>query len=148
MFFNKEKLTDIRDELEPLIKIHHKELQPFENLELSPDVDRYLDLEESGLFHSFTIRDEKKRLVGYSAFFVAPHLQYKGTTQAVQDLIFLHPDYRGQGIGKLFIQYVDNRLKEVGAEIVFHYCKHFKSFAPLLESLGYKLIDEVYGRRI
>lgn len=147
MEFAKELLRDILPELKTIVQDHYLEIATYQDIPLDPDYDRYLFIEETGTLRIFTIREDKE-LVGYCVLFVHPSLQFKSSVQAVQDLLFLKQDLRKQGIGAQFLNWIDSQLKAEGIQVVYQHTKAGKSFASLLESLGYKLVDQVYARRL
>lgn len=60
---------------------------------LDPDYDLCLTLEANGRFRGWTARDGKL-LVGYMAWLIQPHLHYRSTLTAIDDLFLLSPAYR------------------------------------------------------
>ena len=148
MKVSSELLSESWDEIMPLAEAHYLEIAHYQDIPLDPDRERYKALEDGGQLRYFTLRNEVGALVGYCIFVVARHLHYSGSVQAMQDVLFLLPEYRGAYIGKEFISHCDNELRAERIEAVYHHMKAKRSFGPLLESLGYELIDLVYGRRL
>jgi GNAT superfamily N-acetyltransferase len=148
MIFARENLDSLLPHLSKLAALHHEELQPFKGLKLNPDFERYRVIEEAGALKVFTLRTEPGLLLGYAVFFVAPHLQYRDSLQAMQDLVYIHPEVRGRGWGREFLEFIDAMLHKDGVDIVMHTCKVHQSFGGLLEKIGYTKIDEIYARRL
>jgi len=144
--FKREKVQATFAELPPLLEIHYKEISHYPDIALDPDWDQYAAVEEAGALRTFTIRTEEKELVGYAIYFVRKNIHYKSSLQAVQDIIFLHPKYRGRGAK--FIKWCDEQLKAEGVQVVYHHVKEKHNFGPLLERQGYELIDLIYGKRL
>lgn len=141
--FAVEPLHQIKDEIKTLIELHYQELEWTKSVALNPDWEKYEYADNNGSLAIFTARDED--LIGYNVFFLNESLHYKGLKQAIQDLIFIHPDKRG--FGKYFIYWCDEKLKEIGMQRVYYHLKASNNFGPsLLEPMGYKLIDHVYGK--
>lgn len=66
--------------------------------------------------------------------------------QAVQDVVFIHPEFRG--FGKKFFIYCDDVLKNQKVQVVYHHIKAAHNFGAMLESIGYKLVDLIYAKRL
>lgn len=146
MEFQRERLTSgLIRELGPLLLSHYKEIARFKDIELEPDFNEYQALDDIGVLRIFTAR-KAGNLVGYAVYFVRSNPHYKSSLQAVQDILFIHPKHRGTG-GKL-IRYCDDELRKVGVQVVYHHVKKKHNFGPMLERMGYELIDLIYGKRL
>lgn len=147
MKFQREPATqELFDEAWPLLMAHWKEIAHFQDIPLEPDVELYIKMNESGGLHIFTARDEAGLLVGYAAYFIRSNPHYKSSIQAVQDVIYI--DRSRRGFGAKFIIWCDNQLREMGAQAVYQHVKEAHNFGPMLERLGYKLVDLIYTRRL
>lgn len=135
------------DEAMPLLVQHWKEIAHYPDIPLDPDRDQYLVLEEAGMIRCFTARDAERRLVGYAVFFVRPALHYASSVQAYQDVLYLDPAARG-GTGIRFVRWCDEQLAKSAIQVVYHHVKAAHNFAPLLERLGYELVDLIFARRL
>ncbi len=145
--FSREPLTpQWFEEAMPLLRLHYKEIAHYQDIPLDPDEDAYLDAEKRGAIRCFVARDQFGLLMGYAVFFVRYNIHYKTSLQAIQDVIYVDPNKRG--IGARFIPWCDAKLKEEGVQVVYHHVKDEHNFGPLLERIGYKLIDHIYGRRL
>lgn len=145
MKFAKEFGRDIVEEIAPLLVLHYKEIAHYQDIPLEPALDKYLSIEDEGLLRVYTARKDGK-LVGYSIYFIRHNLHYSSSKQALQDILFIHPEHRGTG-GKL-IAWCDEQLRAEGVQAVYHHVKAAHNFGPLLERMGYKLIDLIYARRL
>lgn len=143
--FQKELFTDVIDEAMPLIEKHYNEIAHFKDIPLDPDIELYKKVEDAGVFHVFTARMDGI-LVGYAAYFVKPNPHYKTSVQAVQDVLYVDPDHRG--FGKKFIDWIDLHLSSMGVQATYQHTKAAYNFGPLLERLGYVLVDHIYVRRL
>ena len=148
MHFQLEKFSNIFDEALPLFKDHHDEVgRYFDDIEFNPDVESYIKLDEVGTLRVFTIRESsEKPLIGYCIHHVHNHLHFCNSKQAIQDAIFIAPDYRG--IGKEFINWVDEQLKSEGVDAVYHYVSKYHDYAKTLLKLNYEYIESTYLRRL
>lgn len=146
MKFAKENFTQIYDEIAPLSEAHYKEIAHYQDIPLNPDLMKYEMLERGGVLRTFTMRTDTGELVGYAIFIVQHNLHYKDSLQAIQDVIFLRKENRGTG-GNL-IKYCDNKLRVEGVQVVYQHVKFSHDFGPLLERMGYHLVEKIYGKRL
>jgi GNAT superfamily N-acetyltransferase len=146
IYFKREQVYDFFKEIESLIQIHHDEVAHDKDIELDPDWDMYRKLEETGYMRSFTARFESRSLIGYCLFFVNSDMHNKNSIQAHQDILFIHPTYRG--FGHKFIEWCDQQLKQDGVQVVYHHTKEKHNFGGMLETLGYQLCEHIYSRRL
>lgn len=134
------------DEIFPLLELHYSEISANLDIPLEPDFEMYLKLDQMNMIRVFTSRDDANALIGYAVFFVRHNSHYKSSLQAVQDVLFIHPNRRGNG-GR-FIKWCDDQLRSEGVQVSYHHIKADHNFGPLLERLGYKLVDLIYSHRL
>ena len=146
MRFARETLSSIKDEIEPLLELHWREIAHYQDILLEPDWAAYFRAEELGLARFYTARDDQGYLIGYIVFFLRFNIHYKSSLQASQDILFIHPERRG--FGAKFIAWCDDQLKLEGVQAVYHHVKQAHNFGPLLERLGYSLVDLIYAKRL
>lgn len=147
MYYQAEMITDLWAELEPLLEVHWREVAHYQDIALDPDKETYATLQARGELRCYTARDAG-RLVGYGFFLVRPNLHYRGSRQAHQDVLFLHPDYRRGRTGVQLIRVAERRLQAEGVQVVYHHAKLTNKVGELLERLGYELIDRIYAKRL
>lgn len=148
MLFSREPATqELCDELKPLLEKHYTEIAHYLDIPLDPAFEQYIAMENVGALRVFTARLEGK-LIGYSIFFVRPNLHYRSSLQAAQDILFIDPDHRKGSFGGRLIAFCDEELKREGVQVVYHHVKKAHNFGPLLERMGYQLVDLIYGRRL
>jgi len=145
MQYQRETVRDTYEEAKPLLVEHYLEIAHYQDIPLEPDYASYASLEDAGITRVYTARNEGE-LIGYAVFFVRKNIHYSSSLQAIQDIIYIHPKYRGQG-GR-FIVWCDAQLKAEGVQVVYHHVKASHNWGPLLERIGYQLIDHIYGRRL
>jgi len=144
--FQRELIDDCFEEMLPLFTEHWKEIAAYQDIPLDVDREKYYAIECNGALRIYTARAESKELIGYAVFFVNTNAHYKTSLQASQDVIFVHPKFRGVG-GRLIL-WCDEQLRAEGVQVVFHHLKAKHNFGPMLERFGYELIDLIYGRRL
>ena len=122
--------------------LHH------ENCPLDPDFERFIELEDLGLFKVWAGRDGDK-LVGYLGFFIQPHLHYRTTLHAAEDLFLLAKPYRKGLAGyRMFTTAID-ALRELGVKrCILHAKVHFEAerggLAKFFQRLGFTHTDELF----
>ena len=132
-------------ELKPLFDEHFEESEHFKDIELSPNFESYLQLEASGMLRVFTVRVDGE-LICYSVLFVMPSYHYKNSIQATHDILFVKKEHRG--LGRSFIQFCDDELRNEGVQVVYQSVKLKANYGPLLQRIGYEPVDLVYYRRL
>lgn len=146
--YAEEKLTDeFIEEWTPLLVQHKEEICLHEDFDYAPAWGTYKRMSEMGMLKLYTAREEG-RLIGYTLFQVAPNLHYSMVLHAVQDVVYLHPDYRGKLVGVKLIKYSDDKLRGFGVKLVSQHVKCNNDFGPMLERIGYVQAEKIYERRL
>lgn len=146
--FQRERLTDIRAEIEPLLELHWREIAHYQDIPLDPDWMLYEHSEDSGILRTYTARHDGL-LAGYGVFFLrhAPH--YRNSIQAVQDVLFLVPEMRKTTSGNALIAYADEQLAAEGAQVVYHHQKaQHPALGMVLKRRGYEIVDIIWAKRL
>lgn len=119
---------------------------------LAVDWDRYRLFEKTEAFKTLAMRKDGV-LVGYSAWFINPHLHYKTTLFALNDVIYLDPAYRRGLAGARLVREAENALAALGAvKAIYHTKLHVQlgkragTLGDLLLALGYKHIENTYAK--
>lgn len=145
----RESIDQVIDQIPALLEQHWREIAHFPDIPLDVDWGGYRAAENAGALRIFTARRDGT-LVGYAVHFVrlAPH--YRQSLQAVQDVLFVAPEERGGGVGRMLVEHADSALQGEGVVAVFQHVKaaHARALAPLLQGLGYELVDRVYAKRL
>jgi GNAT superfamily N-acetyltransferase len=143
----RETMDQVLGEIEPLLQMHFAEIAHFQDIPLDPDIGFYRRAEVAGGLRIFTARSDGV-LIGYAIFFVRQSAHYRGSRQAMQDILFVAPEKRGSTVGPRLITYCDNALRDEGVQVVYHHVKAAHDFSSLLKRLGYQLVDHIYARRL
>lgn len=144
--FQCERAQDCFDEAYPLLFDHWKSIGHYQDILLEPAFDEYKRIEDAGLIRCFTVRTEFKKLIGYAVFVVRNNMHYRSSKNALLDIIYIDPAYRG--IGKDFISWCDEELRGEQVQVVFHHLKAAHSYGKMLERMGYELMDLIYAKRL
>lgn len=145
--FQRERLSDIRSEIAPLLEAHWHEIAHYDDIPLDPDWDAYDQSEDLGLVRCFTVRHDGL-LAGYAVFVVRTNPHYRMSKQANQDVLFLIPEMRRSSTGARLIAWCDDQLRSEGCQVVIQHIKAKHNFGPLLERQGYELVDLIYAKRL
>ncbi len=147
IYYQRERIQDLWEDINPLLAEHWREIAHYQDIPLNPDVVFYNWAEENNRLRCYTARDGGK-LVGYGVFIIGPNRHYVTSIQAQQDVLFVLPEYRKRSVGYRLIKFCDRELKAEGMQVVYQHVKHAHDFGPLLERLGYVLVDHIYGKRL
>ena len=132
-------------EIYPLFEKHWAEIAHFKDIPLNPDTARYFQLDAAGFMRVFTARAEGK-LVGYAVYFVMPHLHFKQSRHATQDVFFIDKEHRG--FGMRFLRWCDEELRKEGVQVVANAVSEANDYSLVLRRMGYKRSDQMYVRRL
>jgi len=145
MIYTVEKFEDNVEELKELSILHYDEVAPYDDIELKVNWNKLINVEKNGALRFYTVR-VSGQLIGYGIYFVGYSIEYSLSLQASMSNIFIHPDFRGQGLD--FISWCDEQLKEEGVQVVYHHVKVKKDYGKMLERLGYEKMNIDYSRRL
>lgn len=144
--FAREAFTEqLMAELGPMLREHLDELS-HAGIPVSIDEGAYLAFEANGTLRVFTVR-EGGRLVGYAVFIVANSPHHASSLQAIQDMIYVLPDYRGYA-GARLLHFADGELREDGVQVAFHVVNAKRDWGALLERMGYEPVERVFMKRL
>lgn len=146
MDFYEERMIDLKPELEVLIQANHDESGLYKDMELTPMWEAYYAMDDMGMFQAFTMREEGK-LVGYSLFMSSPHMHYSATEWALNDVVYVDPEYRGANTVDFF-NFVEDELTVRGVDVITYHMKALKPFEKLMGALGFKHAENTYTKRI
>lgn len=146
--FQGETARNLIEQASHLFEQHAEELKPTPDTVLNIRFDKYLQAdEEFKCLRVYSVR-ENGLIVGYCLFGLQEHWHYADMIKAEASALYLSPHLRGKGVGKGFLAYCDTQLKLENVQVIYHHVKATHSFAPILEKLGYGLIDYTYFKRI
>lgn len=141
------KFADEIETLKELAVLDYEEVGHNQNeLPLDPDWEKYCALDEMGLLLCCGAYDEEK-LVGYFVAIVAPTLHCKNEVVAVNDALWLHPDYRG-GTGVRLMKFFESQCKDLGVSYMSMNITLKYDISPLLERMGWTHVEKTYSKCI
>ena len=146
--YSVETLDECLEEMKPILQLHYEEVAMYQDkVPLSPDYEKYYALEGAGIFHIVTVRDEGE-LIGYFLSVVTPNIHYSSTVYAVNDILYLHKDYREAGVGQKMFSFAEKKLKELGASVIAIHMKTALPFDTLCKGMGYDYAERNYTKYI
>ena len=147
--FQCEPVLFVKPEMEPMLEDHYQELTLHKDkIKLAPDWELYDKMEKTGNFYLLTAREsDSNELLGYSAWFVNPHIHYKETIVAANDVLFLRKDQRTGMTGIKLIKYSEQEMRRYAHKITWH-VKGEPDFRPILHRMGYSDEDVIVGKML
>lgn len=141
-----EAFASIKDEIKPLLEDHYHEIALNQHvIKLNPDWKEYARLDASGSLRCYTARQEEN-IVGYFVVIVSTSLHYKDHLFASNDVIFLAKSARKGLTGIKLIKYASKSLEDEGVSLLMVNTKVHQPFDPIMERLGFNLIERVYSK--
>lgn len=156
----RESFRDAFPDAIPLLHRHYREIAHFQDIPLAPQVEFYQRIDDAGAFRVYTARipengiawriGERGKLIGYAAFFVRPNPHYCTSVQAVQDVLFVAPEYRRSRTGIALIKFSEDQLSGEGVDVIMHHVKkaHPALGVILSRLFRYECIEEIYIKRL
>lgn len=152
--FERVPLSQCWEEIDHVLKTEHwPEVGHFKDQPIDMDWIRYRVLEANGHLFCFTIRSmineefKKSELIGYAFYILDHHLHYQMVNVASQDILYVRKPYRG--IGRPFINWCDNQMKNEGATTVIQHVKPYFNWSHILtEEMGYEAAELIFTRRL
>lgn len=145
---NVESIGEVRGQIDPLLRAHYEEIALHrDQIPLDPDWDRYRMLERDGKLIVIAARNDERDLVGYAVFFVQPHMHYQQTLYAINDVLYVYPQYRGRA-GLKIVRFAEEIFTAMGVDRLLWHIKVEHDFRPLMHRLGYADEDVIVGKML
>lgn len=143
--FQFENVDDVIDEIKPLLERHWQEIAlNKDKISFDPDYQQYFNLEKLGMLQVCTARDDDK-LIGYTVDFILKHAHYQQNKFAMNDILFIAPEYRKGTIAFKLLSKAKEGLKERGVDVHNLHMKVDHPFEALAERLDYTKIEYIYS---
>ena len=146
LVFRVERLSEIKDEVLPLIAAHHEEIEQ-STIPLDPDWETYETLEEQGMYLAITARcGQTFALAGYAGFYLLPRMPHsKDRSLAQSDVFYIKPEARKGINGVRMLRFADSVLfGDMAYTHVALSCKVNHSTEALFRRLGYRPIEATF----
>lgn len=147
--YQSETYEQVENDIKPLLDLHYQELCLHkEVVQLAPIWEKYKILWDQHKLLIFTVRDDGE-LIGYSVFFTDAHIHYGGLLIAINDVIFVHADYRSTTrAGLKLIDFCDAEMEMLGVDKVIYHVKFKKDWSAVLLRKRYEKEDIVLGKML
>ena len=133
--------------LMPMFNRHWAEVSPFPDLDLEPDYEWYLQVEEGGNYCMVVARIDDE-IVGYIGFLIGKHPHHAGLIVANQDMFYVDPFRRKGMLGLQLIQASERVLKARGVNVIFQEVAPQCDYSALLKRAGYADLSTKMLKRI
>ena len=144
--YQTESFKAIVGDLKEIIAIHHKELGVYnDRISLEVMWEKYFSLEDAGVLHVLTARDGDK-LIGYYISMVYPHLHYASELFSINDILFIHPDYRKGFTGIKLLKEAEKQMRNLGVTVISLGFKTYAPFDKILDRLGWDFTEKIYTK--
>ena len=142
--FRAERFADVLPELHELHKTHWLETEKHRHgLAMNPDYDAMADQERAGQMLQFTARDCDS-LVGNLRLYIRTSMHTQ-TLYAVEDTLYLRPEYRAGRNALRFMQYAEACLRAIGVREIRADTKNTApAGALLMKHMGYQPVATQY----
>lgn len=132
-----ESFMENRAVLEDIFPRHWEEIAIFrDKMPLDPMWETYAQFEADGRLLFIGLR-AAGCLVGYFVGMIAPGLHYGSTLTGKMDLIYIEPDFRGEGAGRLLMDAVLAEGKRRGVQMWWMGSKCHKPIEDFFRSYGF-----------
>ena len=150
--FQQVRLHEAWDDIEDLIDEHYRAitlLSANKDVALEPNKDTYLNIEMTGAYRVYIVRDkETLAIVGYGGYFVSKSLHYTLSLQAVQDVLYVKPEYRSGWIGYRFLKYIEQCMRNDGVDALYQAVTVAHDYSKLLRRLNYREAETVFIKKL
>ena len=136
----------LASDMTSLILKHHEEVED-QRMPLAPDYNTYMELEQRGMFHGFTAREDG-HLIGYATYTTTPMLHHLSTKAAVCDLLYVLPSKRGSWVGLKILKFAERVLKDRGVQVMIINTKAKHDFGAMLNRIGYEQTEVQYTKHL
>jgi GNAT superfamily N-acetyltransferase len=145
--FKLESYEEIIEELVALSEDHWKEVEwGQDKIPLEPCLETYKLANETDSLYMYSVRNEDEELVGYATFWIYRHPHHKNTVFAVNDLLYLLPEYRHTGYSQNLIYFCEQDLKGKGVGVITYSMKIKHRFEDLMYSSGYEHTESTFSK--
>lgn len=147
--YQEEKLIRFLPEFKTLLEPHMAEINVLyrDGEVFDPDYERYIKMQEAGVYHLLTCRKDNK-LIGYIGFVTVPNIRFRNCLMAYEDIYYIKPENRqGRNGYKLFAE-AEQMLKKHGVKRVVLSCKTFQDHSRLFDKLGYEFYEKHFTKSL
>lgn len=147
--YNVERMSEsLVVEMQEILRMHWKEIAMYKDvIAFKPDYEAYFLMDAEDRLQIVTVRKDAK-IIGYYISFIYVHPHYKDNKFAQNDILFIHPDYRGSTVAYRMFKFAEKELKKIGCSVNTIHMKVEFPFERLCEKLGMDKHEIVYSKYI
>lgn len=146
--YTRESLAQVRASgIEPLLEAHYREIAHYQDIPLEVDWARYEHAEALGSLRAYIARIDGQ-LVGYMSLVVNFNGHYRSSLQAVQDVLFIEPRWRGGWLAYRLLHFAHLSLLAEGVQVIYQHLKAKHDHSRLFVKIGYELVDLILAKRL
>ncbi|HEY1900769.1 MAG TPA: GNAT family N-acetyltransferase [Steroidobacteraceae bacterium] len=146
--FQREELAAVRSARLQLLLIEHwNEVAYYKDIPLEVDWLKYEKIDEANKLRIYTARHEHQ-LIGYACYVVDFHGHYASCYQAIQDVLFLTPEYRHARIGSQLVAFADTMMRAEGVRLVAQHSKLAHPIDAVLKRQRYSPVETIWMKRL
>lgn len=135
------KTVRVRDVLPDMVSLLHAHFDEVGHQKgrnpLDPDYDKYMALDDAGLLSVVVAYNTNNHLIGYCVDLMMNHLHHKTLSYAVNDVLYVRPEYRRTAVPLELLNYTGEHLTRLGISVHIIHMKMYKKFQRLAEAAGY-----------
>lgn len=142
------KLADTIDAAMPMIMDHIAEIGIYEGIEVDPDREKYIALDDAGVVIAFGafLGDA---LVGYCVSFILSTPHSRGLNVCLNDLCYLAPEFRKTSRAALdMVRATEQEAKRRGAKKILWNVRLGTKMMKIIPRLGYDLEEMVFSKEL
>ena len=142
-----EPLLEVKDKIEPLCKLAWEEVdQVGEYFDLDPDWELMDQIEQMGMWKTYTYYTDDDELVGFVCVIIQPLIHARSIKQATTDVAYVKKEHRGSF--KALLEAIEEDLKGEGCKWFTFTLKAWDARGGFLEGMGYKHHENVYQKAV
>lgn len=145
--FALEKWRDVEHEILPLMQRAYDALEPYPDMPLDLNVERYAELCAANILHVLTVRIAGV-LIGQCLLMIAPSLRNRSHNMAQIDHIWIDAPHRKQGIGAAFLQHIVDYVAGLGAAYFVAASRESDPIDGLLQAHDFVPLERTLIRRM
>jgi len=146
--YKEEQYDDVINEIKPLLDLHYEEIALNKDvIKLNPDYDQYKIMSMRGMIKIVTARDNGD-LIGYCICLVKPHIHYKDSLTALNDIFYIKKEYRLGMTGVKLFKETEKIMNRYGVQRIIMNVKRSNDIGAIFERLGYTESERVYTKII
>jgi hypothetical protein len=118
-----------------------------EDVPLNPNLATYEMAAKHGAVSFFSMRDEGE-LVGYAVFWTHGHPHHDGKIFAINDLLYVKPEYRRSALVDGFLMFCEQELVLIGCDVMTVSMKTNHDHPGLMGIHGFTATEKIYSKVI